>query len=810
MRKKTTYRDSDYSDYGGFSGGSDGGFDDINYGGPDGGSGGPEEDPLPVKPAKKSTAKKVFSNIGKGILVCFLIGIITGCIVISVCSIYLVNFIKSDEQIDLGKLKLNYTTILYVNNAETGEPQEYKRLYSSENRIWVDIDKIPEITQKAVIAAEDERFEQHHGVDWKRTLAASVNLIFPIYETQQGGSTITQQLIKNITGDDATRPDRKIREIFRALDLEKRYSKDQIMEAYLNTIFFANQTNGIQAAANLYFNKDASDLTAAESAAIIAITQAPTYYNPFENPENNRERQEYILDKMHELNFLDDQEYKDALAEEMVFNKKGAQQQLSTTQNYFVDHVINEVINDLEEELGYSESYATNQVYGGGLKIYMTMDTRVQGILEECFMDEDTFPEMRNDVQPQAAMAICDPNGKLVAIVGGRGEKEGARVLNRASQSVRQPGSAIKPIAIYDLAIEKNLIHYSSLLDDNPIMMNGQPWPVNYYGKYYGPITAQRALEISNNTIPVKLAQQLDPSVCFDFLHDKLNIKSLIDNKVIDGSAYTDKTLSGMALGGLTEGLTVLELTTAYQIFLNGGNFTPSYSYTKVLNNDGDTLLEPNTEPTRVLSEDTATIMNKLLQRVTNGPEGTGGYASRLNMPTAGKTGSTTDDKDLWFVGLTPYYVGAVWLGYDNPEQIYYNTYPTPIIWYNVMSRILEGYEYKNFEEFGSVAVRQYCQESGQLATESCPDVRTGYYRYSYMPDEECKIHSGKGSQSTSESSSSGTTSNLDPSRPEPPEPSDSTSSEESSSSETSSDTSSDETSSSESSSQQPKPPNEH
>ena len=329
--------------------------------------------------------RKACSYIGMGVMTVFLICIITGCIVGTAMGIYVMKFVNPDDTINLRDQELNYTSVLYVTN-ENGEEVELQRLHGTENRIWVDLEQIPQHLQDAFIAVEDERFESHHGVDWKRTIAAAANLFLGFYDTQQGGSTITQQLVKNITGDDDVRVERKVQEIFKALKLEQEYTKDDIMEAYLNEIHLGNNTNGVQAAANLYFGKDVSDLSIAESASIAAITQYPVMYNPFRYPENNKKRQEYVLQKMYEIGKITKEEYDQAMAEKLVFSMEGNSISSGGTINsWFVDLVIDDVINDLVEQKGYTEEYATQQLYSGGYKIYTTEVPSVQAALEEVY-----------------------------------------------------------------------------------------------------------------------------------------------------------------------------------------------------------------------------------------------------------------------------------------------------------------------------------------------------------------------------------------------------------------------------------------
>lgn len=690
------------------------------------------------KPQKPKNNKSVFKNIGRVILTLMMIGIITGCIVASVLTVYVFKSIETEEELSLENVKYNYTTILYAENSQTGEFDEFQRLAASENRIWVDYENMSPYLSKAAIAIEDKRFITHNGVDWKRTIGAAINQFIPFSSSQFGGSTITQQLVKNITGDDDFRVDRKVREIFRAINLDNNYSKEQIMEAYLNTISLGNNTNGVEAAANLYFDKHAKDLTVAESAAIIAITQNPSKWNPFVYPENNEKRRENVLFQMKEQKLITEKEYQDAMGQSLEFKTEENQKRIETTQNWFVDNVLEEVINDLVTEKNYTKSYASQQVYNGGYRIYMTMDKELQEYVETAFTNMDNFPKVYNDEYPEGAFVLMDLNGKVVAIAGSNREKTGARLFNRATQAVRQPGSAIKPLASYTPAMEKNLITWSTVIEDSPITINsgGQDisWPQNHYLSYIGPVTVDYAIRRSTNTIPVKLVSMLTPEESFNFLKDKLKFEHLVDEEYVGGNVFGDKTLSGMALGGLTNGVTPMELIGGYQIFGNGGTFTKPYSYTKVLDSAGNVVLQKDITPIRVISGETSATMCKLLQRVTTGPLATGTTSKFSQMPVAGKTGTSDKDQNQWFVGVTPYYVAGVWLGYDNPETIRYGYYPPPIIWKNLMGEIHKNLEVKDFNYGDNIVKATYCLKTGCLATSNCEEVDVGWYKRSNIP----------------------------------------------------------------------------
>ena len=725
----------------------------------------------------------LFGFIGRFVATFIMIGIITGCIVASVLTVYILHYIEADEELNLDDYVLGYTSIVYYYDSD-GNAQELQRMYNPDNnRIWVDYNQISKYTKDAVVAIEDKRFWDHEGVDWRRTFGAFAGQFMPIEGTiAGGGSTITQQLIKNITGDKDVRIDRKVREIFRAMNLSKRYTQEQILEAYLNVVPFGNGTNGIEAAANSYFGKSASELTLAESAAIVGITQFPTRYNPFLNPDQNRRRQLHVLEEMLDQGLITEREYNQARNERMSFRTIENAQRSEEVWSYFTDYVVSQVIADLREK--YNEpttAAATKRFYEGGYRVYTTVDMEIQDWLDEVYQNTDMFPPVLNREYPQSECVITDINGRIVAMQGGIGKKENSRVFNRATDSKRQPGSSIKPIATYALAIEDNRVTWSTMVEDSPINMAppGAPprmWPTNYYGSYSGNMTVDRALHISANTVAVKIMNVVTPQRAFDFLKNDLGLHSLIEKEVIasgpNAGTNSDIDLAPMALGALTYGVTPLEMAGAYQIFANGGNFTKPYAYDRVEDSSGRIILEPDKTPRRVISEDTAVVMNKLLQRVTAVGTGTGAAMGQI-MPTAGKTGTSEHDVDQWFVGVTPYYVCQVWLGYDIPIEmkinvntgtrqpvrntILYGPYPPPILWNTIMRPISEKQEYKEFLESDNVVSMTYCGITGNLATGSCPSAGTGWYKKDRIPNS-CSGRHGPppGSEGDGEGGASG------------------------------------------------------
>lgn len=628
----------------------------------------------------------------------------------------------------MSTLNLKLTSVVYCQDSETGEWVESDYLSSDENRIWADIDAIPNYLEDAFVAIEDQRFIYHHGVDWKRTFGAVMGELFG--GSDYGGSTITQQLVKNLTGERDRSYTRKIREIIRALALETKLSKEQILELYLNSIYLGEGCNGVEAASHVYFNKTVSQLSLAEAASIAGITQYPAVYDPFINKEKNIEKQRTVLGKMLELEYISQEEYDEAIAEELNFVRGDIRS--ASSQSYFVDAVVEDVIEDLCEEYEYSEAIATQLVYNGGLKIYATVDPSVQALAEEVFENESDFPVGSGDNKIQGAMAITDPsNGYVKAIVGGRGEKNLSRGLNRATQTTRQPGSAIKPLSVYAPAIDLGLITPDSSVEDVPINING--WqPKNYYNSYYGNMTIRRAVNLSSNIPAIKVLQKVTVEKSFEYMTEKLGFTTLIDREERNGKVYTDKTLPSLALGGLTDGVNLIEMCAAYATFPNNGTYIEPITYVEVRDNNDKIVLKNSQEEHTAFKATTAYQMNQLLKGVVT--SGTGVGAGISGIDTAGKTGTTDNDTDRWFVGYTPYYVGAVWIGYDNSRGLPSTSVnPALSIWKKVMPKIHSELENKSFDRPANMSGAYVCYKTGLLATDHCYDDEgnsTSVFRY--------------------------------------------------------------------------------
>lgn len=686
--------------------------------------------------------KGIFRFFGRLLATVLAVVIISGCIIGCVLSTVILGMVDDTEDIDLDALELSYTTIIYTKDPETGNYVEDTKLYGENGKlIWADYDEMPSYLIDAVVAAEDKRFWYHQGVDFTRTISATIG--FLTGNDNGGGSTITQQLIKNATGHDEVRIDRKVKEIFNALALEKKYSKEQIVEAYVNIIALGYNTYGVQAASNMYFDKDVSELSMEECVALVAITQNPSKYELFGHEEQNAERRAYVYGQLVEMGYIDKQQY-DTMIKTPIVTSKGqvSSQSKSKYQSWFIDYVIEDVVNAFMEEYGWDKQQAESELYNGGYRIYTTVDQRIQSAIEKYYEHPESFPVVRNEVQPDSAFIMLNYDGEIVGIVGSKGEKTGSRLFNIASRGKRHIGSTIKPITSYALAVENDLITYSTVIVDEPVYKAGETyqgttfkadWPVNYYAGYKGPVTVDEAVQRSINTIPVKLTTLLSPRTSFDFLTQKLHITSLVDS-----GENNDVAVAPMALGSLTVGISPLELAGAYQMIGNGGLYIKPHSYTEVLNSEGEVVLRANTSPERVVSAETATILNKLCQRVTSGPYGTGTAASlgAYGIQTAGKTGSASDNTDLWFVGMTPEYLGVVWLGYsEGMKEIRYTSYPTPVIWKGVMMNMIDVMDPEaRFPVSPNVVSAQYCTASGDLATGSCAHTATGWYKKNNMP----------------------------------------------------------------------------
>ena len=692
---------------------------------------------------------------------------------------------------------------------------------AGSNRIWVDIENVPEHVQHAFVAIEDERFYEHNGIDIKGIIRAGVKGITSGFKKTEGASTITQQLLKNSVFDFmsestmAEKVERKLQEQYLAIKLEKTMTKDEILEAYLNTINLGQNTLGIQAAANRYFNKDVSELTVSEAAVIAGITKSPNAYNPISNPEKNKERRDLVLLYMLEQGYLSQEEYEEAMEDDVYARIQTTNEikSTATVYSYYVDAAIENVINDLQEVKGYTSQQAYNLVYNGGLTIETAMDPEIQAIMDEEMANEENYPanvkigldyaltivkpdgtqnnyskemmekyfkeneyskfellfDSEEDAQahidaykealveegdtvyervemtgqPQISMVIMDQStGYVKGMVGGRGEKTASLSLNRATDTVRQPGSTFKPVAVYAPALDSAGLTLATTQFDAPFnYSDDEKKPVrNWNGEaYQGWSSIRKGIEQSMNIVAVKTLTQITPSLGLTYL-ENMGITTLITGTNAQG--LSDNTQS-LALGGITNGVTNLELTAAYATIANGGVYTKPVLYTRILDHDGNVLIDNTQSYTRtVLKDSTAWLLTSAMKDVVN--QGTGGAVKFSGMTIAGKTGTTSKNNDVWFVGYTPYYTAGIWGGYDNNHKLAKGeTSYHKVIWKKVMSRIHEDLANKDFEKPDSITSATVCAGSGKLPIPGLCDgmVKTEYFAKGTEPTEYCDVH---------------------------------------------------------------------
>ena len=644
--------------------------------------------------------------------------------------------IDGTDSISLDELELlPQTSFVYDMNGN-----QLAALYDSENRIVVSYEDIPKHTVDAVVAIEDERFYKHHGIDLKRTLGAIGNYVLHGGDSDYGASTITQQLVKNITSDKERAWQRKIREWYRAISLETKLSKEQIFESYVNTIYYGDSSWGIEVASNHFFGKSVSELNIAESAAIAAMIQSPEITNAYRSDEARDallKRKDIVLNKMLALGFINQEEYDEASNYELQFKSK--QVNYGGTQTYFVDAVVEAVIEDLMEQRNISRGIALKMIYTDGYQIHSTEDPDIQWQVDEAFKDGSIFYD---DIQ--GAMVVLDhKTGQVRGLIGGAGEKVGALTLNRATQSYRQPGSCMKPFGAYGPAFEKGLLSPGAGLDDNQFTM-GNWTPHNWYGYFKGFVTCREAILDSMN-IPAAKANLIvgDEDYCWNFAYN-CGLTSLSDS---------DKSAASLGLGGVTNGFTPLMMANAYGTIANGGYYIKPKLYTTVEDRNGNIVLD-NTEidGKQVMKDSTAFMLSSCLESVISDPAGTGYPGVNMHgrsMPCAGKTGNTNYDKDRWFCGFTNYYTIACWTGYDQPTVIGRGyPYDSTKLFNRVMNAITEGKDnVAIMEQPASVRRVELCRDSGKVATDACrADPRgnrilSDFVAVDTIPTDTCTVH---------------------------------------------------------------------
>ncbi len=668
-----------------------------------------------------------------------LVGVVAGCIITTKP--------LTDEQLDI-KNSTALTSFVYDSQ---GNELVHIKGTSNVNRQLADIEDIPVNLRNAFIAIEDERFYTHSGVDIKRTIGAFLGFVIPSLD-DYGGSTITQQLVKNLTGDDRASVQRKIREQWRAIRLEKKLEKDEILELYLNIIYMGQDLYGVRSASLAYFNKDVKDLDLAECAFLAGITNSPSRYNPLtqKGRTNCYARQINILDQMLSLGMITDEEYIEAIQEQLVINDNYRKEvEKASIYSYFVDAALIDVREALmkpveEGGLGYSKDEAIDLIYQGGINIYTTMDPAVQKIVDEEFCNPDNFPVNHLYSDPadmaQSSIVIMDQwSGQIVAMYGGYGSKTQSLSFNYATSAKRQPGSAIKPLLVYGPLIDQHLINDTTIVKDEQVFLDPQnpetPWPKNSYNTFYGPISVRYALEQSSNVAAVRLY--------VDHIQENLQyLKNL-------GIDRTSETHPSLAIGGFNTGVTTEEMTGAYAAFANGGIYYKPITFTKVTDINGRTIITNNGSPVSVFQDyRTPALMTDILESVVTSGTGRGTQIYNANgtaIPTAGKTGTTTSNYDYWFCGYTPYYTASVWYGYEMQKSISSaENGAARKIWAAVMTRVHENLEYRDFDGMSSILSVEVCRDTNMLPTSECRKanrVVTGHFAAGYEPTETCSMH---------------------------------------------------------------------
>lgn len=722
---------------------------------------------------------RILTYICNILLTVFLICLLTGTVVGGAFAIYVKNYVDADlDGFNLLASDQDLTTKIYYmdytdRENRIGEAVELvdQRIYSAQNRIWVSFGDMPKYLYEAFVSVEDHRFWDHKGVDWLRTIKATYTYFLGSSKDRRfGASTITQQLIKNVTGDDEVTIQRKAQEILRALELEKTKDKTEILEMYLNLIPLSQRCYGVQAAAHTYFGKEVKDLTLMECAALAAIPQSPSAYDPVQNPEGNTNRRNAVLKRMLELGKISQAEYDETYNHELVLNYQYDTEETATN-SWYKDQVIEDATALLSAKYSCTSEVAENMINTAGLSIYTVMDPEVQSTLEAVYVDDSNFPAVSGIIQPESAAVVLDPaTGDVLGIAGGRGEKTENLIWNYATRTKRPPGSSIKPLSVYAPALEYGVITYASVFDDVPLNFGDEEigadggtvysrpdgWPSNYPAGYRGLTTVKDAVTRSVNTVSLRVLEKLTIQKSFDFMKNKLGLSVIDYKELTGGKSVTDMDYSPLGLGQLSYGLSVSEMTGAYAIFANNGVYNKPRTVIEIRDNEGNVVVDNDMSGKVVISEQTASIMTKMLQNVV-----TSGTATRITLRNtinvAGKTGTTGEDNDRWFVGYTPYYVCGVWFGYAMPKNLNGITIsPSVTVWDTVMTKLHEKYinaastggaELKKFETANGVVTKSYCKDSGLIATDACradprgSRVETGYFTYATVPTQSCNVH---------------------------------------------------------------------
>ena len=599
--------------------------------------------------------------------------------------------------------------------------------------------EIPNNLKDAYVAIEDERFYKHHGVDIKRTGAAVVSYVFHRGSSSFGGSTITQQVVKNLTGDSSNKISRKVNEWGKAITLETFMTKDEILSLYLNIIYVGPNVYGIETGANYYFNKSVKDLSLEECAFLAGINNSPNSYNPYgdtNNTEKIKTRTKTVLSKMLELKYINEDEYNTAVTnvDNGLKFKKGKIETDDAVYSYHTDALISQLIDDVANKKKITKTFATNYVNMAGLTVYSTQKTSIQNQMEKEFEKTKYQLASKTGGDPsQAAMVIIDhKTGQVVGCVGALGKKTTSRGLNRATQSIRQTGSCIKPIAVLVPGIANKEFTGSTIFADEQTIFADGYKPENY-SNYLGNITVRRALESSQNIPFVEMMEKIGPKTSMNYL-EKMGITTL---------SKKDENLA-LALGGLDRGISPLQMAGAYATIANDGEYIEPTFYTKAETSNKKVIVEVKQKKKKVFSKEVAYIVKELLTEPVKGIHGTATYCSISGMDVAAKTGTTDDNYDRWLCGFTPYYTGVTWYGYDKNESINYNGKKNPagILWANIMNNVHSSLQNAKFNKPAGVIKLTVCTETGRKANTGCPNTYEEYFLIGTAPTS-CNKHSG-------------------------------------------------------------------
>ena len=713
--------------------------------------------------SRKGRRKDRMSTVWKVLGTLLLVGICTGAIMCCFAAVYIKTVIMPQVDLSLDDFQLGENSIMLYQDKETGAYKELVTLLNTTSSIWVDYEDMPENLINAAIAIEDKRFWTHPGVDWKRTTKAVLDMFTG--GDISGGSTITQQLIKNLTGYNETTVKRKIIEIFRALRFTQNNSKEDTITYYLNVIPLGSGCEGVGSAAYTYFGKSVSELSLAECASLISITNNPSKYGPYSQAEVvnsegevwtarqwNKWRQENVLFEMLDQGMITQEEYDQAVAEELVFVRGENEEAPAQIYSWYEETVISDVKADLMEEYKISEKRAEQLLASGGLRIYTCVDPEIQAIAEEIYTNRENLNyTSASDTPMQSSITILDNlTGNVVAIVGQFGEKTGNLWTNYANTAKRQPGSSIKPLSVYAPALEMGAISPITIIDDYPYNdSNGSGWPLNSgNARYKGLTTVRQGLTNSVNTIAVRiLADLVTPQQSFNFVEQKFKI-DLVEALEVGDQIKSDIDVAPLAMGGLTKGVSSRDMAEAYATFPNGGVYTESRTYTKVEDSEGNIILENELTQEPVIKDTTAYYINSMLTNVVT--SGTAAGYGISGMTAAGKTGTTSENYDRWFVGYTPYYTAAVWTGYPQNEKMRTSGNPALKLWHQVMEEIHDGLENKKFTVPSGLKSVEFCLDSGLLPNEYCAmdprgsRVSSDYVFQGDVPTERCTIHTAE------------------------------------------------------------------